>query len=215
MSNGNYLTWISGNSLNVASEKSDNTSWTLSETAITNVADSTRQLWWNHANPRFACYTDKEEDSGYLRPEFYVKTGGTYTIHVDNDLYDVVATYMVNNQLTVCDASGQSAPTGWSTMAAAFTSALQTKYQLDKARSGTENIVEKFLQAYDYAVGKYGSSYDFLGRIESGMISQSGRIAIFGQNGVDTDTTLIIVIASVVAVAAVGGYFFLRRKKEQ
>lgn len=56
-----------------------------------------------------------------------------------------------------------------------------------------------------------GESFD----PSNGTFAANPRIAIFGQNGVDTDTTLIVIIASVVAVAAVGGYFFLRRKKEQ
>ena len=55
-----YLTWTSGNSLNVADAKSDNTSWTVSfangKAVILNVADATRSLQYNAGSPRFACY---------------------------------------------------------------------------------------------------------------------------------------------------------------
>ena len=146
----------------------------------------------------------------------YSTTSQAFNMSVDSDLLTVVDTYMVNDALTVCDATGQTAPTGWSTMASAFTQALKDKYELAYVRSGTNNNVEKFLQAYDYVVEKYGADYDFLGRISSGIVTPSGRASVFGNaSEISFDTTLVIVIASVVAVAAVGGYFFLRRKKEQ
>lgn len=57
-----YLTWTSGNSLNVAAAKSDNTSWTVAfadgGVTITNAADSTRVLKYNTGSPRFACYNN-------------------------------------------------------------------------------------------------------------------------------------------------------------
>ena len=74
---GKYLTWTSGNSLNVADSKSDNTSWTISfdedkNVSIVNVADSTRQLFWNNGSPRFACYTGKTHGTGgYFAPNFW------------------------------------------------------------------------------------------------------------------------------------------------
>ena len=57
---GNYLTWTSGNSLNKASSKSANTSWTITASSgtltIANNSDSTRKLRFN--SDRFACYTN-------------------------------------------------------------------------------------------------------------------------------------------------------------
>ena len=65
----NYLYWTSGNSLNVNSTLSANTSWTVSfsetDATITNSADATRQIWWNVSSPRFACYTGKTHGDGY------------------------------------------------------------------------------------------------------------------------------------------------------
>ncbi len=65
----NYLYWTSGNSLNVNSSLSNNTSWTVSfdgtNATITNKADATRQIWWNVSSPRFACYTGKTHGDAY------------------------------------------------------------------------------------------------------------------------------------------------------
>lgn len=58
---GQYLTWTSGNSLNVATSVSDNTTWTIAvsdgNATITNKKDKTRVIKWNSSSPRFACYT--------------------------------------------------------------------------------------------------------------------------------------------------------------
>ena len=78
-SDSKYLTWTSGNSLNVAADKSANTSWTVTidsengQAAIVNVADATRQIWWNVNSPRFAAYTNKSHGDGYKCPSLYVE----------------------------------------------------------------------------------------------------------------------------------------------
>ena len=52
-----YLTWTSGNSLNVADEISDYAKWTVtSDFALLNVSDSNRKLLYNTNPVRFACY---------------------------------------------------------------------------------------------------------------------------------------------------------------
>ena len=57
---GKYLTWTSGNSLNVATSITANSSWNVTfsngNAIIKNASDSTRQLQWNASSPRFACY---------------------------------------------------------------------------------------------------------------------------------------------------------------
>lgn len=60
-----YLTWTSGNSLNQNATLSNNTSWDVTfdsngNAVIVNVADDSRQIWWNHGSPRFACYTSTQ-----------------------------------------------------------------------------------------------------------------------------------------------------------
>lgn len=63
----NYLYWTSGNSLNVNSTKSANTSWTIvvdssdnTKVRLRNVADNSRYLQYNSASSglRFACYAN-------------------------------------------------------------------------------------------------------------------------------------------------------------
>ena len=80
MFKGKYLTWTSGNSLNVADAESDNTRWTFAvgtaatgNVIITNVADNTRQLWYNESSPRFACYTGKTETTANYAPAQFFK----------------------------------------------------------------------------------------------------------------------------------------------
>lgn len=62
----NYLYWSSGNSLNVDTTLSDNTSWTVSiengNATITNVKDTNRVIRYNTTSPRFACYTSGQKD---------------------------------------------------------------------------------------------------------------------------------------------------------
>ena len=56
----NFFTWTSGNSLNKANAESVNTNWNITyvtdHAVIRNAADATRNLQWNAASPRFACY---------------------------------------------------------------------------------------------------------------------------------------------------------------
>lgn len=83
---GNYLYWTSGNTLNVNSTLSDNTSWTVTITSgnatILNKADNTRQILWNKSSPRFACYSGKSGEIGtnyYNVQLFRISGGGTTT----------------------------------------------------------------------------------------------------------------------------------------
>ena len=107
-----YLYWTSGNSLNVNSTLSDNTSWTVSidgttsKATIKNAADDARQIWWNVSSPRFACYTGKTEGNSYYITTLYKQvTGGggdTPSISANNvDIaYDATQgsiAYILNN----------------------------------------------------------------------------------------------------------------------
>lgn len=81
-----YLYWGSENSLNVSSDVSNNSSWTISfdgnNVTIKNVADDSRVIWWNNTYPRFACYSGVSEGSTYkyvqlwklTTPDYYLKS---------------------------------------------------------------------------------------------------------------------------------------------
>ena len=144
-----------------------------------------------------------------------------------DDFADEFLEALSTGAAAVCVADGSTQLNGlkaaWASLAINF-SHLSSEDKEDLAEgqaseSGTD--IQKALALYDYVATKYGHSlessdlnnFDFIGR---GITPRANvRITIFGQNNVDSDTTLIVIIASVVAVAAVGGYFFLRRKKEQ
>ena len=70
VNDGNYLAWTSGNSLTTKTTKDDNASWFVVSyddyDLLVNVATTSREIWWNNGNPRFACYEGKTpETSGY------------------------------------------------------------------------------------------------------------------------------------------------------
>ncbi len=80
--NGKYLTWTSGNSLNVNATLSANTSWKVSfdasgNASILNSADSTRQIWWNVGSPRFASYTGKTDGASFKSVQLYKASANT------------------------------------------------------------------------------------------------------------------------------------------
>ena len=66
-----YLAYSgSKNSLKVTATLDNTSSWTVSfdsdnNATITNVADTTRVIWWNVSSPRFACYTGKSDGDGF------------------------------------------------------------------------------------------------------------------------------------------------------
>ena len=76
MFGGKYLTWTSGNSLNVATEETKNTNWSISlsdgNAVIVNSQDSSRKIFWNQQSPRFACYDTTNQSPVQL----YVLVGG-------------------------------------------------------------------------------------------------------------------------------------------
>ena len=66
MDGENFLTWTSGNNLNIAEETSANTKWTIGfdeggDAIVANVANSDRIMRYNSSNPRFACYTSGQD----------------------------------------------------------------------------------------------------------------------------------------------------------
>ena len=66
-----YLAWSRDNSLKLSDAVDANSSWTISfdgnNATIANVADSSRIIWWNNTNPRFACYAGKSEEDGTFK----------------------------------------------------------------------------------------------------------------------------------------------------
>ena len=87
MFGGKYLTWTSGNSLNVATSESQNTNWTISlsegNAVISNCNDGTRKIFWNPTSPRFACYNKTGQSAVQLYMLIDPNEGGSVTPEPD------------------------------------------------------------------------------------------------------------------------------------
>ena len=86
-----YLTWSSGNSLDVNNSITQNSSWTISFNGTTpiiaNANDSSRLLQYNSGSPRFACYSTSQNNVSLWKVE---TSGGIDSetptgISLDND----------------------------------------------------------------------------------------------------------------------------------
>ena len=184
-------------------------------------------ICYNDSSALFSCYaSDKVGD--YKGLQVYKKSGGdASTLDLDNTILNLVHSHMStykdehnNDQygIAICDYNGATLDKNdWDDMGSDFTSSIINTYKLNYARSNASgNDVEKFLSAYDYVVAKYGSTYDFLGRIATGKVTVSGGAKVVLNNviGGNTNTVAIIVIISLVSVTAIGGYFFLKRREQ-
>ena len=220
MSDGNYLNWSSGNSLTSNSTKSNNTSWTVDGSTITNAADTTRQLWWNNGTPRFACYTNKTSTTGYYCPSFIKITGGDTEYDVTDTLFNGVHDNFGASKTYKWDASCSSFDEdAWLNACVALTEITDySSYKLNKAVADLSgNEVEVFLAKYDAIIRKFGTIHDHLDRFSVGGINYGGAINIntLQASAKSAGTTIAIIAISAVSLAAVGGYFLFRRRKEQ
>lgn len=129
---GKYLTWKSGNSLNVTDSESTNTYWNItlsdSNSMISNCSDPARIIYWNPSSPRFACYAKsgqdmvqlyvlvESSDEGGETPEpeepkilESIAVSGQTTTYTVGDLFEfdgvVTATYDDNTTATVTPTS--------------------------------------------------------------------------------------------------------------
>lgn len=112
----NYLYWGSGNSLATNASESDNSRWTITAGAtsgnwiITNVKQTTREIWYNTQSPRFACYENKTEStSGYAPVQLY-KLSSSSAASVATPTFSVAeGTYNAVQNVTIsCSTSGAS-----------------------------------------------------------------------------------------------------------
>ena len=88
----NYIAWTAGNTLTTATELSDNSKWTVSETfTLANVADSTRALQYNQGSPRFACYTSTQKPA-----VLYVQTDSVAPVTPPTEVANIAAANQLN-----------------------------------------------------------------------------------------------------------------------
>lgn len=125
--NGGYLSWTSGNSLNVSDEDNTNSNWKITvsdaNVSISNCKDATRKIVWNASSPRFACYTTAQtaiqlyklaESEGGETPEpkpktlVSIKVENPKIVYTAGDAFvapDVTATYDDESTETVIGAT--------------------------------------------------------------------------------------------------------------
>ena len=217
-SDGKYLTWTSGNSLNVATDVTANSSWTVSfdgtVATIANVSDSTRIIRFN--SDRFASYASA---TGTL-PTLWKLNGASGQSAAETFaggfLDDVVNDVCKTNGATFAD----DMETMWSLYAETY-EALSSEakaYIASKSASASGDDVEKMLYEYKHIYETYGSTLtlaNFIGRIE---VAKSSAAKVTPNNTVLVDsnnTVALIVVISMISVTAIGGYFFLRKRREE
>ena len=102
---GKYLYWTSGNSLNVDTNLTANTSWNVTFddgfACIKNASDTARQIWWNVDSPRFACYTGKNAGDAYYATKLWkINEDVPYVFNLDNCLNDFETTKSLHGSAT-------------------------------------------------------------------------------------------------------------------
>ena len=231
-SDNKYLAWVDGkNSITPKAGKDAYGSWIVDGDTIQNVQDENRYLYLNYNNgtPRFAGYADKSEDTSgnYSVPTFVKVAFGVQTVAVDIALFEMVmshmSTYLDNESveqlgINICDFGGSALDKdAWDLIGADFTAGIISTYKLNYARANAAgNEVEKFLSAYDYVVGKYGSDYDFFGRIASGKISLAYQTKPFA-TGLDEGNAGAVITAVILGAGALaaGGLFLTRKRRSE
>lgn len=162
-------------------------------------------------------------------PNIKCLVAGTYDFFFDTETkrvwltrQDIVdadgwATYF--NGHVGCDASGQSLPSGWTTVSSAYSSlssAAKDYVYGGTADTGGDNL-GRALATYDYAVAHHSELTKFItdgsGSHRRGAAAPKNPIVIAAESG-SVNTIAIVVIVSVISVSAIGGYFFLKRRKE-
>ena len=221
-SDNKYLTWTSGNTLNVANDISANSSWELSfEDGIASImnvstkgADKPRYLSYNTSSPRFACYENGTANITIWK--LNGSSGQAAATSFAEDFYDDVVT-------DVCAAYGPSfaedMPVAWELYAGAYAelSPEAKSYIASKTANASGDAVEKMLFEYKHIYDTYGEELEltnFLGRVEAAKAASS-RIIRPINNANSTVAIIIVTTISLVSVSALGAYFLLRKKKEE
>ena len=205
LSNGNYLYWGSGNSLNTNGNLTDNSSWTVeysgTTATITNVATDTRQICWN--GDRFACYSSNY--GNYNTTQLYKKASTPSSGNEVTYLKSVIDAYRLNNdteEFSICASSGLYGSTDWAKAKAAF------------ANLTSAQRSELAVQDYYGEAGKtYVDTYEMLIANEPEPNNGSAVIGRPNEN-VDSTSAAIVAVAGF-AVLATGGLFLARHKRKE
>lgn len=163
----------------------------------------------------------KREDSN---PNIKCKVAGTYDFYFDTETkrvwlsrQDIVdadgfASYFLTN--VGCDATGATAPSGWSTCASTYNNlnGAAKDYICGVSGKVDGNNVERCVYWYDYALRAHPTLTKF-------MVDSHGDPRVPSSNTTITlesnnNMILIIGIVGMVTVSSIGAYFILRKKRK-
>ena len=159
-------------------------------------------------------------------PNIVCKIAGTYDFYFDTETkrvwlsrQDIVdadgyASYFLAN--VGCDATGATSPSGWSTVASAYSGLSNDAKDFLYAATGSieegaDNIA-RCVYWYDYAVRVHSELTKFMVN-RSGTPRASSNTIVFANNSNNSAIILIVVIASSIAIISTGAFFLLRKKK--
>lgn len=178
-------------------------------------------------------YSSAESISNYLtgggESNIRNKLAGKYMIYFD---YDATSSYIESPIISSadtwstsflsgvgCDANGSSLPTGWSTVAGAYSNLADDVkdfiYGINADENGISNT-QKAVARYDYAVAHHSSLTRFIVN-RSGTERPVARIVSAPQtisSITSTSATAVVVAVTVISLTTIGGYIYLRKRKE-
>ena len=159
-------------------------------------------------NPNIKCLVAGEYD-------FYFDTETKRVWLSRQDIVDAdgYASYFLNN--VGCDATGATAPSGWSTCASTYAnlSGAAKDYLCSVEADADGDNAARCVYWYDYALRAHPGLTAFM--VDS---SNNPRVASSNQIGAkfsNNNVAIIVVISSIILASATGAFIFLRKKKEQ
>ena len=202
-SDGKYLYWSSGNTVNRGDKGTEDTYlWTVEIDKITNVGETPRRLQYNTSNPRFTCYTGTQKDvtlyvnEATLIPSLERPTnlmasaeGSTVTVVwnavANSESYDVTCAGQTKNvtdteaaftdvAVGTYEVSVVAKGTGYKNSAAAVTSVIVGKPKLDKPEIKTVSETANGFDAELESEVQYAESYTW--DLYEGSVADENRV---------------------------------------
>ena len=220
-----YLTWTSGNSLNVADSVSANSSWIIEfddkcNAIIKNAVDNTRIIKWNSSSPRFACYTS---DQGSVQ---LFKEGNQPAVALHNknlnaqDLVVQFATYFNEQLVPVCSSETKDFTDAWKNVSKKYTDLFgeinddveYAKTMMKYATATWENpdCLQQAMKTYEFVV----AHYDQTGFMED-IRPVSSTANSFNVSGLSDNATIIIALVAIVALSGFAFFYVTKRKNKE
>ncbi|MDY6392369.1 MAG: endonuclease [Bacilli bacterium] len=174
---GKYLGYKeTGNKLYRIDAKGDNTSWTFSfdaGNAIITLYNSTRQIQWNKADPRFATYTGTQS-----KPQIY-------KLDAEYEAAKWAANF-IENWTAGCNPEGgyDGSLMHWDAAEEAYEGLARNTQALIREKTKDESTIWNAVECYDYIVAKYGTSTfaDFLERNPTPKANNRFETPLVSQN---------------------------------